>query len=58
MNKPMKVLYCYKHSKPRPMLPCKVFDGVTVGYYCVSCYDFVPIQNPEIDLIKRLIMKE
>jgi len=40
------------------MLACKVFDGVTVGYYCVYCYDFVPVQNPEIELIKKLFVKE
>lgn len=38
------------------MLSCKVLDGVTVGYYCASCYDFVPIQNPEIDLVKKFVV--
>ncbi len=50
------VMYCKKHPKPVPMLPCMVFDGITVGYYCVSCYSFLPIDNPEIEVIKRLLV--
>ncbi len=52
------VMYCNKHSKPVPMLLCRVFDGITIGYYCVSCYGFVPINNPEISLIKKLMAKQ
>ncbi len=52
----MKITYCKKHPKPAPMLPCRIFDGVIVGYYCVSCYSFVNKHNPEIDLIKKLVV--
>lgn len=40
------------------MLPCKVFDGVTVGYYCVFCYGFLPVDNAEVDLIKKFMVKQ
>jgi hypothetical protein len=46
--------YCNNHSEPLPSFPCKIFDGITVGYYCVSCDEFVPSRNPEIGVIKRL----
>ncbi len=49
-----KTHYCSNHSEPLPLFPCKIFDGITVGYYCVSCDDFVPTHNPEIGVIKRL----
>jgi hypothetical protein len=49
-----KTYYCNKHSELTPLFPCKIFDGITVGYYCVSCDDFVPTYNPEIGVIKRL----
>lgn len=52
----LKVRYCKRHSEPLLMFPCKVFDGVTVGYYCVACYNFVPQNNPELDLIKKLVV--
>lgn len=49
-----KTSFCHKHSEPLPLFPCKIFDGIIVGYYCVSCDDFVPTYNPEIGVIKRL----
>lgn len=49
-----KIQYCNNHSEPTPLFPCKIFDGITVGYYCVSCDDFVPTHSPEIDVIKKL----
>lgn len=52
------IRYCKKHTKPVPMLPCKVFDGVTVGYYCVFCYGFLPVDNAEVDLIKKFMVKQ
>ncbi len=57
MARDKRVRYCNKHSNPVLMLSCNVFDGITVGYYCVSCFDFVPIRNPAIDLLKKLVMK-
>ncbi len=49
-----KIHYCNNHSEPLPLFPCKIFDGITVGYYCVSCDEFVPAHSPEIGVIKRL----
>ncbi len=56
IDRDMKIAYCKKHPKPAPMLPCRIFDDVLVGYYCVSCYSFVHIHNPEIDLIKKFVL--
>ena len=39
------------------MFSCKVFDGVTIGYFCVFCFNFVPRSAPEIDLIKKLAIE-
>lgn len=58
MTRDMRVRYCNKHSEPVFMLSCNVFDDITVGYYCVACFDFVPTNNPEIDLIKKLVMNK
>jgi hypothetical protein len=49
--------YCDKHLELTPLFPCKIFDGIIVGYYCVSCDDFVPTHNPEIGVIKNLFSK-
>ena len=50
-----KIQYCNEHSEPIPLFPCKIFDGIIVGYYCVSCDNFVPTHNPEISVIKKLV---
>jgi hypothetical protein len=51
-----KTHYCNNHSEPLPLFPCKIFDDITIGYYCVSCDDFVPSHNPEIGIIKKLFI--
>jgi hypothetical protein len=58
MTRDMKVRYCNKHSEPVFMLSCNVFDDITIGYYCVFCFDFVPVNNPELDLLKKLVVNK
>lgn len=47
---------CRKHAKPAAMFPCRVFDDIRVGYFCVYCFNFVPVDNPEIEVL-RAVMK-
>lgn len=49
-----KTHYCNNHAEPMPRFPCNIFGGITVGYYCVSCDEFVSAHNPEIGVIKKL----
>jgi len=53
-----EIHYCNKHSELTPLFPCEIFDGIVVGYYCISCDNFVLTHNPEIGIIKNLFSKQ
>lgn len=49
---------CKKHGKPVPMFPAVVDFGthkILVGYYCMKCHNFVPENNPEIEVYKKML---
>lgn len=51
---------CKRHSKPVPMFPAMinfVSHNVLIGYYCINCHNFVPENNPEVEIYKNIMMR-
>jgi len=30
---------------------------VLIGHYCVSCHNFIPEDNPEIEIYRKMLLK-
>lgn len=53
-------MHCKKHAKQVPMVDVTIdFIGhkIVVGYYCLLCYNFTNKENPEIQMLRNLMIK-
>ena len=49
---------CNKHGEPVPMFLAVIdfhFHKIKIGYYCIKCHNFIPINNPEIEFYGKLL---
>ncbi|MEE8132320.1 MAG: hypothetical protein V3T40_01955 [Nitrososphaerales archaeon] len=49
---------CGRHDKPIPMFPAVIdfhLQKLFIGYYCIYCHNFIPKNNPEIDVYKKML---
>lgn len=55
-----RIMRCRKHTKEVPMVDVTIdFIGhkVVVGHYCLLCYNFVNKANPEVQMLRNLLIK-
>jgi hypothetical protein len=53
-------MQCRKHEKEVPMVDVTVdFIGhkIVVGHYCLLCYNFINKPDPEVQMLRNLLIK-